>query len=90
MSSYDDDNDIVSYVQIEGLTALKACQIGEYKYGDTLTDFADRHDEPISIYNSDYDDSVAYEYRYCEEYGPNIVLRASDGNTIDEIVILFK
>lgn len=85
-----DDDGTVDYVQIEGLTALKACQIGEYKYGDTLTDFADRHGEPISIYNSDYGDSVMYTYCYCKEYGPEIVLRASDGNTIDEITILFK
>lgn len=85
----DDDDGIVDYVQIEGLTALKACQIGEYKYEDTLTDFADRHGEPISIYNSDYDDSIMYTYYYGEEYGPEIVLKASDGSTIDEITINF-
>lgn len=84
------DEGTVDYVQIEGLTALKACQIGEYKYGDTLTDFADRHGEPISIYNSDYGDSIMYTYYYGEEYGPEIVLRASDGNTIDEITIYFN
>lgn len=88
--SSDNDDDTVDYVQIEGLTALKACQIGEYKYGDTLTDFADRHGEPISIYNSDYGDSVMYTYYYGEEYGPEIVLRASDGSTIDEITIYFN
>lgn len=85
-----DDDGTVDYVQIEGLTALKACQIGEYKYGDTLTDFADRHGDPISIYNSDYGDSVEYTYCYCEEYGPEIVLRASDGSIIDEITIYFN
>lgn len=85
-----DDDGTVDYVQIEGLTALKACQIGEYKYGDTLTDFADRHGDPISIYNSDYGDSIEYTYCYCEEYGPEIVLRASDGNIIDEITIYFN
>lgn len=84
------DKGTVDYVQIEGLTALKACQIGEYQYGDTLSDFADRHGEPISIYNSDYGDSIAYTYCYCEEYGPEIVLRASDGNTIDDITIYFN
>lgn len=89
MNSWDDDNDIVSYVQISGLGALRACQIGEYQYGDTLSDFADRHGEPIGIYPSDYDDSIAYEYCYCDKYGPQIVLRASDGNTIDEIDIYF-
>lgn len=85
-----DDDGTVDYVQIEGLTALKACQIGEYKYGDTLTDFADRHGDPISIYNSDYGDSIEYTYCYCEEYGPEIVLRASDGSIIDEITIYFN
>lgn len=85
-----DDDGTVDYVQIEGLTALKACQIGEYKYGDTLNDFADRHGDPISIYNSDYGDSIEYTYFYCKEYGPEIVLRASDGNIIDEITIYFN
>lgn len=85
-----DDDGTVDYVQIEGLTALKACQIGEYKYGDTLADFAARHGDPISIYNSDYGDSIEYTYCYCEEYGPEIVLRASDGNIIDEITIYFN
>lgn len=85
-----DDDGTVDYVQIEGLTALKACQIGEYKYGDTLTDFADRHGDPISIYNSDYGDSIEYTYFYCKEYGPGIVLRASDGSVIDEITIYFN
>ena len=69
---------------------MKACQISEYKYGDTLADFADRHGEPISIYNSDYGDSVMYTYYYGEEYGPEIVLRASDGSMIDEITIYFN
>lgn len=85
-----DDNGTVDYVQIEGLTALKACQIGEYQYGDTLSDFAGRHGEPISIYHSDYGDSVTYTYYYCKEYGPELELRASDGNTIDEITIYFN
>ena len=85
-----DDDGTVDYVQIEGLTALKACQIGGYKYGDTLSDFADRHGDPISIYNSDYSDSIEYTYCYCEEYGPEIVLRASDGSIIDEITIYFN
>ena len=85
-----DDDGTVDYVQIEGLTALKACQIGEYKYGDTLTDFADRHGDPISVYNSDYGDSIEYTYFYCKEYGPGIVLRASDGSVIDEITIYFN
>ena len=84
-----DDDGTVDYIQIEGLTALKTCQIGEYQYDDTLSDFADRHGEPISIYHSDYDDSVTYTYYYCKEYGPELELRASDGNTIDEIDIYF-
>lgn len=85
-----DDDGIVDLLQIEGSEALKVCQIGEYKYGDTLDDFTARHGEPGDSYESEYDGRVDYIYYYGDKSGQSMWLQASDGHTIDEITLFFN
>lgn len=81
-------DEIINFIEINGLRALKSCKIGWYQYGDTMDSFIARHDEL-----GDRDKYNGVDCITC--YGDNtykqvIQLSASDGHTIDEVAILFK
>lgn len=79
-------DEIVDYIQINGLRALKNCRIDGYQYGDTLDDFIARHGEPG--YRDEYKGNPYYRYYYDDTYMRCMDISASDGHTIDKIEVI--